>query len=267
MKKNVLTTLFMLILNSGMAQTFYHGADDSSGDMDSWDSPDARTISHSIDHVMDSLWFKMEFYNSVDDQPFSMKIAIDSNNNIADGGTWSGTNPALKYDLLIDVYNNPAFPPALGNIYDAAAYISSNVNISFLDTHIVVIGLRLSEFYQSGVQLNYVAGVGSIIGSVNDDIPDSTYITISPFLNTPNFLTDQRVIVYPNPVSEKIRVHVPINGVQSEFFLMDLHGRIVLSGWLNEMESSINVESLNSGIYFLTLYNDEYRVTEKIIKQ
>jgi len=267
MKATILTSVLVLILNIGTAQTFYLGANDVSGDATDISSPDAKSIYHSIDYTEDSLRFKMEFYTRVDNQEWNVKIAIDTNNNVTDGADWQGASTALKYDLLVDVYSNPNFPPVLGNIIDANGnYVSSNVSVTFPDTNIVIISLLLFDFMQNGVGLNYVTGTGIIIGSVNDELPESNYISISASLETTHFLSDDQVFVYPNPVNENLQIQVPSHLAESQYIIRDLHGRVSMSGTLNSLNDGIHVESLVSGIYFLSISNTGFEVTKKLAK-
>lgn len=78
-----------------------------------------------------------------------------------------------------------------------------------------------------------------------------------------------------NPVSRNVEIFPnPINGnsvdIKSSYFiekvvLYDIAGRELKTFWLNSIESSLNVEALDNGIYFLHLFTDKGEGVKKIM--
>jgi hypothetical protein len=68
--------------------------------------------------------------------------------------------------------------------------------------------------------------------------------------------------ISPNPVSDilSLNSNQPFN-----FFIVDLSGKILIKGQTEE--NSINVSSLDQGVYFLKLVNDQQENVFKFIKQ
>jgi len=69
---------------------------------------------------------------------------------------------------------------------------------------------------------------------------------------------------YPNPASTVINVKVDANIANKPFNITDTLGRIVLKGKLNEDNTTINVEHLSKGIYFIKIANNK---ASKFIKE
>ena len=55
--------------------------------------------------------------------------------------------------------------------------------------------------------------------------------------------------ISPNPVQHQLHVSIPVNG--SEFQIIDMLGKMHLSGILEDRKTTINVEDLEVGLYFI----------------
>lgn len=82
-------------------------------------------------------------------------------------------------------------------------------------------------------------------------------------LSTDNFALSQ-ISLYPNPVVSVLNVNINSNLINQPYAIIDGLGRVVLKGKLNEVESTINVEQLSKGIYYLKLSDNNSR---KFIKE
>ena len=67
--------------------------------------------------------------------------------------------------------------------------------------------------------------------------------------------------VYPNPVTEQLRIECKdaVNGFSTEYTIYNIMGQIVMQGELQREVSTLNVESLENGMYFL-------RIAEQTVK-
>ncbi|MBP5709436.1 MAG: T9SS type A sorting domain-containing protein [Bacteroidales bacterium] len=72
------------------------------------------------------------------------------------------------------------------------------------------------------------------------------------------------VAVYPNPATNVLNVMA--NGY-SQVDVINFLGQVVYSSRINDSNVQINVNNLNSGIYFVRLQNAENTVTKKFIKK
>ena len=72
------------------------------------------------------------------------------------------------------------------------------------------------------------------------------------------------VSIYPNPTSSLLNVKVDTNIANEHYTISDALGKIVLKGKLNEGATSISVEQLSKGIYFIKLSDNN---ASKFIKE
>ena len=102
----------------------------------------------------------------------------------------------------------------------------------------------------------------------------STNVTISETVTTydPNTtvsfidIKDQNMLVYPNPTSDHVNVFLQQDFQNIEAGVFDLTGRLVISFRDIEYGSNwINVDHLESGVYYLVLRYGSETVTEKLI--
>ena len=84
----------------------------------------------------------------------------------------------------------------------------------------------------------------------------------SPLSNT-TFETNT-LKLYPNPVVSVLNIKTDYNLINQPFTIIDGLGRVILKGKLNEVETSINVEQLSKGIYYLKVSGNS---SSKFIKE
>ncbi len=70
--------------------------------------------------------------------------------------------------------------------------------------------------------------------------------------------------LYPNPVLNVLNVKVDSNLINQPYNVVDGLGRVILSGNLEEVETTINVEQLSNGIYYLKVSD---KIASKFIKE
>jgi surface protein len=111
----------------------------------------------------------------------------------------------------------------------------------------------------SGGNSNYCNGAtarASIIGTYGWTITDAGLNCTS--LDTEIFDTDV-LKLYPNPVLSVLNVTVDSNFISQPYNIFDGLGRVVLNGKLNEIDTTINVEQLSKGIYYLKVSDKSAR--------
>jgi hypothetical protein len=87
----------------------------------------------------------------------------------------------------------------------------------------------------------------------------------NPYASEKNFAFETNSLkLYPNPVLNVFNVKVDSNLINQPYNVVDGSGRVVLTGKLNDVETSINVEQLSKGIYYLKLSDSN---ASKFIKE
>lgn len=70
------------------------------------------------------------------------------------------------------------------------------------------------------------------------------------------------VLIYPNPASHSIFIQT--ENRMNLFYLQDVTGKLLLQGSFNSSSTQIEINSLDAGIYFLNLQNEQGSVTKKV---
>jgi hypothetical protein len=70
--------------------------------------------------------------------------------------------------------------------------------------------------------------------------------------------------LYPNPVLNVLNVKVDSTLINQPYNVFDSLGRVVLNGNLNDVDTSINVEQLSKGIYYLKVSDN---IANKFMKE
>jgi hypothetical protein len=78
-----------------------------------------------------------------------------------------------------------------------------------------------------------------------------------------NFVLNDAVQMFPNPVQNylTVRSNLPVTRVE----VYSLLGELIKE--VNSNFSRIDLRQLNSGIYMVKIYSDQYSVTKKLIKK
>ena len=76
---------------------------------------------------------------------------------------------------------------------------------------------------------------------------------------------DQKIIIYPNPVSNKLIVE--LNASKATIQILNIAGQIIYTTELNSSIEEIDVSKLLPGVYFITFKTNQRETTQKFIKQ
>lgn len=73
--------------------------------------------------------------------------------------------------------------------------------------------------------------------------------------------------VYPNPFQEKITINISSLEKISTFDILDIQGKVVKSGMINQKEEKMDLTDLDKGIFFILIKDESYTYIKKLIKQ
>jgi hypothetical protein len=84
----------------------------------------------------------------------------------------------------------------------------------------------------------------------------------------PQYLTENDVVVYPNPVADQLSVSLRTNAFQvSDLAVYDINGKLILSQPVMDNQIRVSARQLASGHYFLRLSDGKNSVTTKFVKR
>jgi hypothetical protein len=95
---------------------------------------------------------------------------------------------------------------------------------------------------------------------------DQITLTFTNLLGLDDFILTKGMMVYPNPASDIISVKINPLLLGQNYKIIDQVGRIVLTDKLQSEITSININELPIGIYFLTIGENKIQ-TFKVIKK
>lgn len=85
----------------------------------------------------------------------------------------------------------------------------------------------------------------------------------STFVST-NTISSINASVVPNPVKDVVTI---TSNSKCNYTILDINGREVLAGRMENQTQNVNLEKLQRGVYFVRLSNEQGTTTKKIIKQ
>jgi subtilisin-like proprotein convertase family protein len=100
-------------------------------------------------------------------------------------------------------------------------------------------------------------------GSINEFSIDLCRVIPSVLGLENNVLSD--VSVYPNPTTGMVNIYIPNNIEPSTISLYDVQGREIMKKETSEINTSLQIDTLQDGIYLVTIENTTGSVTKKIV--
>ncbi|MDD3875586.1 MAG: T9SS type A sorting domain-containing protein [Bacteroidales bacterium] len=79
------------------------------------------------------------------------------------------------------------------------------------------------------------------------------------------FLDESKVLVYPNPAESHITLVKKNFSKEVQFKILNMQGRLIQKGILNNIETDIDIEHYDPGVYILIITGNQFQV-ERIIK-
>ena len=100
----------------------------------------------------------------------------------------------------------------------------------------------------------------------NDD-PSLGLVTFIPFIGYDdiNETKSSTFEVSPNPVSDGSFTISLKKNIPSKMTIYNVNGQVVKSQQIDNLNNTINVEALKSGVYFVEVKNNEGKIVKKII--
>ncbi len=93
-------------------------------------------------------------------------------------------------------------------------------------------------------------------------ITNDAFVTLDESLSVSTVELDDNVLLYPNPADQLLNIETDFK--ESGFDVLDLTGRVLLSGEYNNRQNGlVDVSSLSSGFYILRLATENGLVTKK----
>ncbi len=93
---------------------------------------------------------------------------------------------------------------------------------------------------------------------------DATFDSGGATLSSTNNEFFSGLLVYPNPTEEVL--YVDINK-KSDYSIIDIFGKVIKTGMVQEGKNELDLKNYQAGIYFLKINNDSGSVTKKVMKK
>jgi hypothetical protein len=179
-------------------------------------------------------------------RPTSYTLVTDSVRPTSATLKWTNGTNAEQYNLQIKAMSDTAW-----TLY----------SVKVPDTVINVDNLVPDNFYQWRV--------ASICDTLSDTSSASGYTDTKTFATPFGTNTVQPVVssimVYPNPASREINIVLSAKPIHIIYFqVLSTSGATMLSGQFNNDKTSLSLQNVPSGMYFLKVYNQDMQYLQKV---
>lgn len=114
----------------------------------------------------------------------------------------------------------------------------------------------------------------SVTGNYKVEVTQSSCVDTSSCYNvniTSIYETElgEKINIYPNPAQNYLYIDVTDGSNGLSYTVINMLGQIVIRDNINDSNKRVNVSTINSGVYFISIYNDQKGVlkTVKMIKE
>ncbi len=151
--------------------------------------------------------------------------------------------------------------------YDLSTLLSKYRSPFYVNVHLNEIGIDDMPHYNRLL-------TSTTSENSNDDMPSaasweietrSIYYYSDDTMGFNDLSASNFVNVYPNPVKNTLNIKLK-DQIQADARLFDINGRLVLEQKIQALNTSLNIEALNAGIYILKIYSDNGFATKRITK-
>lgn len=151
-----------------------------------------------------------------------------------------------------------------------ACFVNIQPVIDFQPGETVCIDLALtSAIDENGDHLDsytLVKQYAETVKSFYDANFPASCFDIAPAVEETMIRNNASVHVFPNPTNEIFWVKMNTVQAKADYQILDLTGRIRSAGILNSAQSSINISSVEPGLYILRIFNNDLNVSMIIVK-
>jgi surface protein len=190
-------------------------------------------------------------------------------------GSWNVSKVTnMSYMFYATAFNQPIGSWDVGNVTDMSGMFYNN-GLSTTNYDATLIGWSTitspettlkSNVNFSGGYSTYCNGASArnlLISTYGWTISDSGLDFDCTTLDTEEF-DKISLKLYPNPVLSALHINVDTHLTNQPYIIVDTLGKVILKGKLNEGDTTINVEHLSKGIYYIKVANNK---ASKFIKE
>lgn len=219
-----------------------------------------------------------------------LNTAVIEENTLTDGGNYtktitaSGTAPLMVSISWTDKQGNSnsgAVDPINSNLIndldirvtkDEVTYYPWTLNPATPESAAVRTGDNFRDNFEK-IQIDNPNGTYTITvthkGTLNNDLQNYSLIVSGPevSLDAEQFITNKASVnIFPNPTSDVLNFDMSDMTEVSQIQIIDLMGKVIRTNFdLNQ--KSINVSSLQTGVYFIKFTTNNQIITKKFIKK
>ena len=119
----------------------------------------------------------------------------------------------------------------------------------------------------TGTSVTLTADASCLVPNNFNDVASSLKVTTTSLAaarTTTEVITDSRLSIYPNPVTNELRFNTTQSITGSTLRILDVMGREVLSGRL--VNNRFDVSKLSAGVYTLVILNKGNTISQRFVK-
>jgi uncharacterized repeat protein (TIGR01451 family) len=185
----------------------------------------------------------------------------------------TGTAPAT-FIVVKDVIDETKFDVSTLQLMDASHNVETKVTGNKGEFYFDAINLGPEEKGNvvfkiktlNTLQVNDdVTQQADIFFDYNWPIQTNEAVTIFEVLGIGEYEIDNSVKVYPNPAKDV--VSITADSTITSIQLYDIQGRLLQSGTVNDMDTTLDLSSRGSGMYFVKVVTEKGMKVEKIVKE
>jgi len=117
------------------------------------------------------------------------------------------------------------------------------------------------DISQGGYYQNTIKLLSMLVISGNYWLPSCNSLDVN------NFSSNKEFVIFPNPSKGNIILDIKLVNENVTYKIVDINGKILMTAVLSNNRNDINISSLETGMYFISITINNKTITRKIIKE
>ena len=175
-------------------------------------------------------------------------------------------NFAISFQERSDVIRIGSTTDGAAGTYNGIIYLPGKIRTEF--NLYPAYSKQGTPYYKSGVPLDYV--VKPTIAGIRAGRDEVMEFALNCKFKSRNEITNSfsKIEVFPNPVKDRLQIHYQKTRNDAiEYELYDLYGRKIISEKSKNLEHSIDMSNLTTGVYILNIRMSKETRTFKVMKE
>lgn len=205
---------------------------------------------------------------SIATSTFEGVVTLDMGGSLADLGLTGNSTTTVDGVGTLKLAQNNYSNVLRYKLVDTMGIILDSAGLINPDPEVQIVRVQY-EYYDHNISKLPIFTYTDIVFKFVGETDNLGHLTIVLGYDNPTLSIStnklEQTKVYPNPTDSKLTIQLPSEIADANVIITDAQGREVSSAAINSIVKTIDVSSLNQGVYFVNIANKDYSATKTVV--